>query len=320
MKAFKIIILTLLTCVFIAYGIGFMAYQGLNSTVMTQQYHRSVVREYGIPRLVHGELSQMIPEVVRDGLTGGNPVTDPAQRAAVDGQVELISNAITDALDESWIEEQVVLVTDDVVTLLRGERNTLTAVVDISGKLGEIEQNIAIGLETFSDAELMAMFGAPRAYIPAIAEQIVGQLGLPESLVLSDLVDDMAPGTIEMIQEYLGTLNMTFGILFWVVFIVFLVLCMLFWRVGAGLQWFGISTALTGGIFLISTMYLSKLSAIENLSGADFEALPVPSSTVESIVSFTFSKMNQMPIIFIVGGFVLFVVGLLLYRKRKLAN
>lgn len=320
MKALKIIVLALLTCVFIAYGIGFLVYQGLNSTVMNQQYHRSVIRDYGIARLVHHELGEMIPEVVRDGLTGGTAVTDPAQKAAVDAQVALISTAITDALNEDWIEQQVVLVTDDVVNLLRGESRSLSAVIDIASKLGEVEQNIAAGLETFSDAELMALFGAPRAYIPVIAEQIVGQLGLPESLVLSDLVSDMAPGTIDMVRSYLGTLNMLFGILFWVVVVVFLLLCMLFWKVGAGLQWFGISTALTGGIFLIATMYFSKLSAIEGVAGTDFESLPVSSSVIQNIVSFTFSKMNQMPLFFIVGGFVLFVLGLLLYRKQKLAS
>ena len=320
MKALKIIVLALLTCVFIAYGIGFMVYQGIGNTMMNQQYYRSVVQENNISGLVHNELGEMIPEIVRDGLTGGNPVTAPAQKAAVDAQVSLISTAITDALDEAWIEQQVLLVTEDVVNLLKGEKRSLSAVIDISSKLTVIEQNIAEGLDAFSDAELMAMFGAPRAYIPMISEQIVGKLGLPESLVINDLVEDNAPGTIEMILDYMGAVNTAFGIVFWIVVVVFLLLCILFWKVGSGLQWFGISTALTGGIFLISTMYFSKLSAIESVSGTDLDSLPVSSSVIENIVSLTMSKMNQMPIFFIIGGFILFVLGLLIYRKQKLAN
>jgi len=319
-KALKVIVLALLTCVFIAYGIGFFVYQGLNNTVMNQQYHRSLLRDYSIPHLIHNELGELIPEMVRDGLTGGKAVTEPAQKAAVDAQVSIISTAITETLNEKWIEQQVLLVTDDVVNLLNGDIKSLSAVIDVSGKLGEIEQKIAKGLESFSDAELMAMFGAPKAYIPTIAEQIVGQLGLPESLILSSLMDEMSPGTIDMIRNYLSTLQMLFGVLFWGVLIIFLLLCILFWKVGAGLQWFGISSALSGGIFLISIMYFSKLSAVENVSGMDFDSLPVSSSTVENILSFTLSKMNQMPLYFIGGGIVLFVLGLLIYRKRRVSN
>lgn len=320
MKALKVIVLVILTGVFVAYGLGFLAYQGVNNTMMNQQYFQSVVRDQNIPRLVHVELKEMVPEVVLDGLTGGKSISDPAQKAAVDAQVTLISTAITDALDEAWIEQQVLLVTDDVVSLLRRESRSLSAVIDISSKLDVIEQNIAEGLDAYSDAELMAMFGAPRAYIPTISEQIVGQLGLPESLVLDELVEDNAPGTVDMILSYMGTLNTLFGVIFWVVVIVFLLLCILFWKVGYGLQWFGISMALTGGTFLITTRYFSKLSAIENLSGTDFNSFPVSSSVIENIVSFTMSKMNQMPLFFIIGGFVIFVIGLLFYRKRKLAN
>lgn len=320
MKAIKIIVLILLSVVFIAYGMGFMVYRGVDKTVLDQQYYRSVVDDQGIPAIVHGEIGKMIPEVVRNGLTGGSPVTDPNKKAAVDAQVNLISTAIIDALDEQWIGEQTVMVTDDVANVLSGEKPSLSAVVDLTGKLDTIEQNIAEGLDVYSDAELMAMFGAPRAYIPTIAEQIVGQLGLPQKLVIADLVNDMAPGTLEMISGYLGTMGSVFGILLLlVVTIVFLVCCVLFLKIGGGLQWFGITAALSGGIFLIVIGYFSNLSRIEGLAGADLSSLPIQSSVVENIVEFTFSKMNTMPIIFLVGGIVLFVIGLVAKGRNKVA-
>ena len=314
MKTLKLIVLILLTIVFIVYGMGFMMYSGINKTLLDQQYYRSVVGDYEISAMVHGELKTMIPPIVREGLTGGSPVTDPKKKAAVDTQVALISTAITDALDESWIEEQSVMVTDDVVDLLNGEKASLSAVIELKGKLDEIEQNIAIGLDKLTDAELFAMFGAPRAYIPMLAEQIVDTLGLPESLVIADVVGEMAPGTLDMVIGYLGTMDTLFGILFWVVIIVFLVLCLLFWKVGRGLQWFGVSTVLTGGMFLGLTSYLSNYSNMERLSGADLESLPLDSSTLQNIISFTFSEMNLMPILFLVGGVVLFFLGLVVHK------
>jgi len=313
-KTLKLIVLILLTIVFIVYGMGFMMYSGINKTLLDQQYYRSVVGDYGISATVHGELENMIPPIVREGLTGGSPVTDPKEKAAVDTQVALISTAITDALDEAWIEEQTVMVTDDVVDLLNGEKASLSAVIELKGKLNEIEQNIATGLEKLTDAELFAMFGAPRAYVPMIAEQIVDTLGLPESLVIADVVDEMAPGTLDMVVGYLGTMDTLFGILFWGVIIVFLVLCIVFWKVGRGLQWFGVSIVLTGGIFLGLISYISNFSNMERLSGADLESLPLDSSTLQNIISFTFSEMKLMPILFLVGGIVLFFLGLVVHK------
>lgn len=319
MKALKIIVLTLLTIVFIMYGMGFMMYRGINKTFLDQQYYRTVVGEYGLSATVHEVLKDMIPPIVREGLTGGSTPTDSAQKAAVETQVALISTAITDALDETWIEEQAVMISSDVVELLNEDQASLSAVIDLKGKLSEIEQNIATGLEKLSDAELLAMFGAPRAYIPMIAEQIVGKLGLPESLVIADLVDDMAPGTLDMATRYLGIMSTLFGILAWVVLLIFLVLCLLFWKVGKGLVWFGLSTALTGGLFLGLISFVSNLKNTERLVG-DLESLPLDSSTLQSILSFTFSEMKLMPILFLVGGLVLFALGLVMSKAFNKAS
>jgi len=313
-KTLKIIVLTLLTIVFIVYGMGFMMYSGLNKTLLDQQYYRTVVGDYKISAMVHEQLGDMIPPIVRDGLTGGSAVTDEMQKAAVEKQVALISTAITDALDESWIEKQAVMVTDDVVDLLNGEKGSLSAVIELKGKLSEIEINIAKGLEKLSDAELIGMFGAPRAYIPMVAEQIVSKLGLPESLVIADLVDEMVPGTLKMVTGYLEIMNSVFGIVAWIVIIVFFLLCLLFWKVGKGLLWFGLSSVLTGGLFLGLISYVSNFSTIERLTGADLGSLPLDSSTVQGIIAFTFSEMKLMPILFLVGGFVLFLLGLVVNK------
>lgn len=320
MKTLKIIVLTLLTIVFILYGMGFMMYRGIDKTLLDQQYYRTVVGEYEIASTVHGMLGDMIPPIVRDGLTGGSAVTDATQKAAVDKQVDLISTAIIDALDEAWIEEQAVMVSDDVVDLLNGEKASLSAVIELKGKLAEIEQNIAIGLDKLSDAELFGMFGAPRAYIPMIAEQIVGKLGLPESLVIADLADEMASDTLEMVRGYLGTMDAIFGILVWVVIIVFLVLCLLFWKVGKGLLWFGATTALTGGLFLGFISYVSNFSTLERLAGDDLSSLPLDSSTLQNIIGFTFSEMKLMPILFLIGGVVLFFLGLVIHKAFSKAD
>lgn len=292
-------------------------YSGVSKTLLDKEYYRSVVSDFELSNTVHNVLKEMVPGIVLEGLTNGKPVTDPAQKAAIDSQVELISNAITDALDKEWIEEQTVMVSDDLVGVLNGDQATLTAVIDLKGKLTKIKQNIATGLENYSDAELFAIFGAPRSYIPMISDQIVSQLGLPDSLIIADLVDNMAPETINTATGYLKIVNTMFGILAWVGIIVFLLLCVLFWKVGKGLLWFGVTSIISGGAFLFIINFFSNLSTTENLVGADFESLPLSSETLQEIISFTVNKMNLMPILFIVGGVVLIILGALALKARN---
>nr|WP_319474845.1 hypothetical protein [uncultured Sphaerochaeta sp.] len=318
MKALKIIVLVLLSVVVIVYGMAFMMYRGMDNTLLNQSYYQTVVSDNEIPALVHDEIAKMIPDIVRDGLTEGKTITDPVQKAGVDAQVDLISGAIIDALDEDWIEDQIVMVTDDVVNSLTGESGKLTAVIDMVPKLDEIEQNIAKGLEQYSDMELMAMFGAPKAYIPMIAEQIVDQLGLPESLVIGDLVNDMAPGTISMVRGYLSLMNTWLGVLILViVLLVFLILAILLLQRSSGMQWTGITIALSGALFLIIKSMYSNLDKIGSNAGVDFGSLPVQASKIEGIVKYTFSQMNQTAIVFIVVGLVVFAVGLVMPKKQE---
>jgi hypothetical protein len=319
-KALKIIVLVLLSVVVIVYGMAFMVYRGVNNTLLNQAYYHAVVSDNEIAALVHDEIASMIPDIVRDGLTGGKTITDPVEKAGVDAQVDLLSAAIIDALGVDWIEDQVCMVTDDVVNSLTGETGKLTAVIDMVPRLDEIEQNIAKGLEQYSDMELMAMFGAPKAYIPVIAEQIVGGLGLPQTLVIEDLVNDMAPGTITMVRGYLSLMSTWLGLLVMIiVFLVFLILCMLLLQRSSGLQWFGITTALSGALFLIIKSMYSSLDRIGNLAGIDFGSLPVPVETIENIVKYTFSQMNTTAIVLIIVGVVFFAVGLVMPKKQEQA-
>ncbi|MBI9096017.1 MAG: hypothetical protein JEY71_14205 [Sphaerochaeta sp.] len=62
----------------------------------------------------------------------------------------------------------------------------------------------------------------------------------------------MAPRTLGMVTGYLGTMETLFGILAWGVTIIFLVLCLLFWKVGKGLQWFGDIQGIQVNIHIIS--------------------------------------------------------------------
>ncbi len=322
MKVLKTIILVLLALLFIVYGLAFMTYRGIDATLVSQDYYRSVVEDFRIPRLIREQLMEMIPEIVRDGLTGGAVIDDPMMKAAIESQVELISMAMIDAFDEKWIADQAALVTNDLVQVLDVKaQGSFSAVIEIEPKLAEIEKNIAQGLEAYSDQQLLGMFGAPKAFIPMIAQQIVSQLGLPERLVISELVDEMAPGSIQMVRSYLIQLNTWLGFLILIlVSLVFLGICILFFKLSFGLLWFGISAVLSGGLFLFLKSHFSNLSTISTTGNVDFSSLPVSSDTIQGIITFTFSKMNLFPIIFLASGIAIAVIGLLLARNREMES
>ena len=98
MKALKIIVLVLLSIVVIAYGVGFMVYRGVDKTLLETSYYHTVVDEYELDALIHQQIGDMVPEVVRNGLTGGATITDPTKKMVVDTQVDLISTAIMDCV------------------------------------------------------------------------------------------------------------------------------------------------------------------------------------------------------------------------------
>ncbi len=319
MKALKVIVLLILSLVFVVYGLAFMISQGVSGTLLTQEYYHTIVSDNNLGTIAHDQIAAMIPDIVSEGVTGGATISDPAQKAAVEAQIDLISGAIIDSLDESWISEQAAMITDDLVNSLNSaDVSSLTAKIDMTDRLELIKEKIAEGLDKYSDAELMAMFGAPKAYIPVISEQIVDKLGLPDSLAVGDLVESAAPGVIPMIKGYLGMMQAYLGnIILLVVVIVYLVLCMLLFKVSGGLIWFGISTAISGGLFMFVTNFAGNMGRISSMTGMDMSSLPVPSDLIQNIVSFTFGEMNRLPIIVIAVGIVCVILGIIFSKKKS---
>jgi len=317
-KNVKRIVLVLISLIVIVYGIGFMLVNGVTGTLLNEEYYQTVMAENDIPQVAHDTLQEVIPPIVNDGITDGATITDPAKKAVVDSQVDLFSSAIIDALDTQWIEEQITIVTDDLIESLTGEAGTLTAVIDLQPKIDEIESNIAEALQQYSDAELMAMFGAPKAYIPTIAEQIVQQLGLPESLILNDLVGEMAPGTIDMARGYLATANVVFGmIMLIVVLVVFLLLCVLLATRNIGIIWFGASLFISGMLYRIGTSRLTSFFSVENIIESATESLPISSELLSHIFQYTISEIAGLSTIFMIVGGVFVLGGILLVRQKQ---
>ncbi len=317
-KALKVIIFLIISLCFITYGMAFMLGQGITGTFLDQGYYRTIVGDNDIPAIAHEQIAGMIPDIVTNGITGGATITDPAMKAAVDAQVELISDSIVDALDESWIADQAALITDDLVhSLTTPDVSKLSAAIDLTDRLDIIQKNIEKGLDKFSDAELITMFGAPKAYIPQIAEKIVAQLGLPESVDVGEIVDSSAPGTIDMVKGYLGTMKTALGpILMIIVVVVFFILCILGFKLSGGLKWFGVTVILSSLVFFLVTNLASSLDRIGSITGMDFGTLPVPSDAIQNIVSFTFGEMNVLPIIFIVVGAISLILGIFIPKKK----
>lgn len=318
MNTAKRIILVVVSLVIIIYGLVFMSFSGIKNTLLTEDYYQTVVNENNIPEVAHDALGDMIPTIVSDGITEGRTITDPTEKAIVDGQIELFSNAIIDALDKEWIGSQVTLVTDDLVNGLTGDEGTLSAVINLQPKIDLIEANIADGLQQYSDAELMAMFGAPKAYIPVIAEQIVGKLGLPESLVIKDLVNDMAPGTISMVRGYLSTANTFINpVVLIIVLLIFLVLCILLVSRKIGIIWFGATMLLSGILFKAGSSAILSFFSIENIIDSATETLPIPNDLVINIMNYTTSEIGKSSLLFIIIGVIFTVGGILLLRKKQ---
>ncbi len=187
----------------------------------------------------------------------------------------------------------------------------------LQDRIEKIEQNIIEQLEQFPEEQL-GMIGIKSALIPMMAGMIVEQMDLPKSIVLEDfLADQNLSSTVDMAASYVKKAQSLFGFLIYLWFAVFLVLCLLLRKTFPGIRWFGISTLISGGIFLIGIQLLKSPGRVEGIIGMQFDSLPVPKEFVLKVLDFTISRMQTAPIIVIIIGAVFFAAGLLLGRKKE---
>ncbi len=289
MKFFKIFVLLLLSLFFLLYSFTFMFLLGLDRTVFNIDHHRNMSREFNVFPQLHESLESSFFSF------------DEKEEANKEG--DFMSTVFADVFDEVWLEEQFFLVLEDILLYTKGERESLSAEIDLTDKselLEERVQEILIKEESLSieEAEFMA-------------KEIKEEGDLPEALYLKDLMG----GENRNIFYSIIMVRSNFPVFSAIIFVVVLLFMLLLAGIYGGLKWYGTNMLISSSIFLIILILLNSTLNLTFVRG--FVDFPSEFEFVLSLIKYTFSEMYLYPIIYWLVGLFFIILGILLGYSRK---
>ncbi len=267
----KIVGLILTSIILFFAGWVYQSNLGLERTLLNTDYYRSFFQEVGLASMLHQEFQElMIPAADTAGMPG-TPPGDVSQG---------------DAFSEEWMEEQLLLIIDDYLAVIKGEQQTFTAVLD----LREVKENLMQGQE----AELQVLYA-----------------DLPDQIPLQDIMGADAE-MWEELQEEISSIHQSQRIYNFAqyIFFAFLLLCCFLMAGPAGaLKWFGSATLFSGITFW------GMLQVGDYLVASLF---PPEIAELQLIVNHLFSSISRLSLIYAAVGLALLASGIIWGRYKKL--
>ncbi len=277
----KIVGLILTSIILFFAGWAYQGNLGLERTILNANYYRSLFQEVGVASMLHqGFRELMIPAAAT---TAGMPGTPP-------GDISQVDTLVAEAFSEEWIEEQLLLIIDDYLAVMKGEQQTFTAVLD----LREVKDKLMQG----QDAELQMLYA-----------------DLPDQLPLQDIMGADAE-MWEELQEEISSIHQSQRIYNFAqyIFFAFLLLCCFLMAGPAGaLKWFGSATLFSGVTFW------GMLQVGDYLVASLF---PPEIAEFQLIVEHLFSSISRLSLIYAAVGLALLTGGIIwgILKKPKLLS
>ncbi len=305
MRALKVLALLVVFVLTVPAMTMFIAGQMVNMTLLNEDFYRELLQEQQLARQLHlavGQLADTLPE----GL-------DP-------DDAELMSDALSAALDESFIDESLTTMTRDVVAYLRGDQPGLTAVIDLEGPLARFEASFDRGLAQLPPERLQELTG-PDGDIPELSgAYVIAELDLPRQLVLAELFADFTDefaADVDRYQYYQGLMSFVPYVFFALMLALFVLLA----GVGGGFKWFGWAALLggtvTGGALAGVRLALGYPRFALRYLLPFLEHLPADPAWTLDAGTYMVGRLLVVPIWFAAGGLALIVVGSVVSRSRR---
>lgn len=321
MRSLKISLLVITSIIIVLCGWFFLAGMITEKTVLSNSYYRDLLAETDLSSRLHQEIQEALPEIIlevlaeelEDKLTG-------EENILMFTMVQLVSNAITESFDEVWLENQFILVIDDILALVKGEQQTLTAVINLHDNMEQFEENLIANLQTFS-AEKMEALNIPVEQTGLVAEQILKEIDLPDQIYLADLINGNGQRIPEEIENTISYLQNIRGLYHYMPYIVFMVmLFLLFLLVGfaGGLKWFGAAVIFFSITFLIGMHLINNIIPPVIFVEMDGK-LPFSPEIFAAITDFTVNRVSFIPLIITAIGLILVIFGTILGRTTRKA-
>lgn len=332
MKTIKIICLVLLSLLLIVVGWSYLLGVNLERTVFNLSYYEDLLEqeEVDLDKIISG----IIDEIEIDPEDDPEEIPDEEHEEVMIPEMDrlfklIMTDALKDTIEASWVKEQILLVIEDILKLTKGEIETLSVVIELEDFQDDFMKNMKQRVKAISEEELIE-FGVPEEEVEQIREMFIEEFTamtqevsetngdgpqLPSEIDLGQLMEtgEFSPEMEEALSK-VQIFHTYFPALHYIAFaIIFLLSCLLAGLWG-GLKWFGTSLLITGVTFL-SGLFLSQELIMAPLLTEISEEMPFGFDAIKTSASYTVSKMRTAPLIFSGVGLILLVGALIIGKK-----
>ncbi|MEW5919824.1 MAG: hypothetical protein AB1796_02495 [Bacillota bacterium] len=283
------------------FGWFYLAGMAVERTVLSTSYYKGVLNKAGIAAYAH--------EILEEGIYNRLP-----QEMPEDVQVIMVG-AFVQAFPQEWFEEHFLMIMDDVLALVKGKQETLTAIIDLRDGKDRYKKELAeklVGLP----ADRLEMMELHPEKIEIMVEEMLRDINLPDQLLLSELLErEGLPGEFEeavsRLQQYRGY----FLYIPYLFFVVLLLLCCLLAGWFNGLKWFG-TAYLVSGITFCAGLLIIWAVLISPFIAAPGKGIPLDTEILLIAAKYTIARISTVPLVFVILGLLLLTGGTVLERYR----
>ncbi|MCF8011034.1 MAG: hypothetical protein K9L17_01030 [Clostridiales bacterium] len=306
--AIKKIAAALLLIVFVIGGWIYLAGMGVERTVINSPYYHGLINEVNVVKHLHEGFQSNMKQTILEQIP-----SEQFEYAEDKGKgfSEIIVNSLGEAYHVEWMEKQVLKVVNDILAVVKGNQENLTAVINLETGKERFKNELSNRLE---NANYDGKEPVPEV-IKSDAYKITEEIDIPDQINLAELTagSSMSETIITKIQTY----RSYFQYLPYMFFALVLGLICLLIGISKGLKWFG-SAALISGLTFLIILYTAQF-ALRSLV-INFNNIPLNSEVLLSTTEYTISQVYIVPIIYSAVGVIIFIAGMFFKKKHTSEN
>lgn len=335
MKAYKIILLLIISIITIYTGWVFLAWNSVNSTFLNENYYHNVIEETNIVDLVYREYQALLPEIILESLlpilsTAVNLEDETLREELSEEEVErqellglletevitrleIVVISLARSFEPEWLKSQVLTAMEDVVSLVEGEKNELEAIIELRSHKQNFQRELVNELNLVLDLQdSQEDDESESGKIELLAILIVRQLDIPDNISLNEIYNsETIPAEVD--DTIIAIQKVDAVLVYWpyILFVALLILSIILAGPAKGLKWQGASYIFFSLTFLIGQQLAKVFFSAQLLSVSEImiAGIPLPRNFIIDIIGYTTSYTITTPLIFTVIGILLFIAG-----------
>ncbi len=316
MKGLKIFLLIIISILVVLCGWAYLAGMSAEQTVLSNSYYQGLVDETNLVSAIHEELQNTLPDMMLEGMTEDLPdgIT-PEEEEMMQTRLRLIVTAFTESFDTAWLEKQLLTVTDDLIALVKGEQQTLTATINLKEGKENFRNNLINAVEALPD-NVREELDMQEDQVEAMADQIITEMDLPDELSLAGLLEEDVltaemDDTLSTIQNY-----RSYSYFSYLIFALLLLFSCLLAGLAGGLKWFGAAAMFFSVTYLLGLQLIRTVFPAMIFAGVEGEP-PFSTGLLHSVIDYTVAAATFVPLVSAAVGLVMITAGLVFNKIMR---